>query len=237
MTNRLPSCPRLVNRLTGWIATLLIVSTAYPQPGPLDTIVFTIPAGTIGVPTYYPFAVSYYPFHNGLPTDSVQHILGTQLVGGTTTTADRVIDITFGGFAYRDASGNWQGSLSLLRNKRAFMIMNRHEERQITLVGCPADTITYISPMPNGSWRTAGPRMLRTHSIDSVGLITFGFHKSQSMKSGGDLILDMVTRKIARCDSTNDWIGTMQYLEPGHPVIIQVNHPLTFDWTYGPGMP
>jgi hypothetical protein len=167
----------------------------------------------------------------------VKHILSTQLVAGSLTTADRVIDANAGGIAYRNVSGVWSGGMSLLRSKRAFFILNRHEERAITITGFPHDSMTYISPCPAGTFRLAGPRMLRTHEIDSVGLIQYGFHKSASMLSGGDIILDLRTGQLARCDSAAGWIGTLDSLYIGQPVLIQTNHLNTFDWTYHPGRP
>ncbi|MBI5060629.1 hypothetical protein HZB60_12720 [candidate division KSB1 bacterium] len=221
------------------ISTAVLVATmrwVQAQPGPLQNYDFTIAAGTTGAPTYTPFAVSYHPYQNGSPTDSVKHILTTQLVEGTSATADRVIDVTAGGYAYR-SGGVWNGTLNLLRNKRAFMILNRHEQREIVLTGYPVDSVTYISPMPEGEWRAIGPRMAGNKPVEAVGLITYGFHKTQNMRAGGDLIIDMVTRKIARCDSTDGWIGPLDSLYVGHPLIIQTVFPATFDWTYAPGQP
>ena len=53
------------------------------------------------------------------------------------------------------------------------------------------------------------------------------------MRQGGDLVIDMFTRQIARRDSTG-WVGTLTHLRVGHPVIIQVNNLNTFDWMYNP---
>lgn len=219
------------------IGLLFIFNELIAQPGPLDSYTFEISAGTVGLPTYTAFSVPFYPYDGNVQKDSVGFILGTQLTLGSLATADRVLDVTAGGYAYRNASGQWTGTMNLLRNKRAFYIANRHESREITVTGFPLDTITYISPMPSGTVRTAGPRQLMTHEIDSVGLIFYGFHKSQTMRLGGDIIIDLVTGHIARCDSAAGWIGSLDSLYLGHPVMIQVNHSATFDWTYHPGRP
>jgi hypothetical protein len=218
------------------LAGVLTVSRiVIAQPGPIADYTFPITGGTLSAPAYTPFSLPYYPYHNGVQVDSVKYILTTQLVEGTSSTADRVIDASTGGYAYRQ-SGVWTGTMALLRNKRAFLILNRHGLRTITVSGYPVDSVTYISPMPAGDWRTAGPRMATNHAIGEVGLVTYGFHKSQNMRAGGDLIIDMVTRKIARCDSSG-WVGRLDSLVLGHPVIIQTIHPATFDWTYAPGQP
>jgi hypothetical protein len=205
------------------------------QPGPLQTISIPVAAGTESIPSYTPVAMSYYPYYNGVLNDSVKYILGTQLVAGSSTTADRIMDAASGSYAYRNAAGQWSGSLTQLVNRRAFLIVNRHTARTITFEGYPADSVTYISPMPSGEIRYAGPRMLSDHRLDSVGFVYSGIHQSQDMRHGGDLVIDLSTRQIARLDSTLGWIGTLSHLRVGHAVMIQTNHIATFDWTYWPG--
>lgn len=203
------------------------------QPGPLQTITVNVEAGSLSITRYTPFVPSYYAYYNSVRNDSISHILTDQLTPGTLQTADRVIDVTGGGtYAYRDASGNWVGLLHVLRYGRAFMYANRHEARTITMEGFPADSVTYVFPMPTGDIRFTAPRMAADHPIGAVGLSWSGFHWSQNMRQGGDIVVDLVTRQLARRDSTDGWIGTMSTMQLGHPILIQVNNPGTFDWTY-----
>jgi hypothetical protein len=221
----------------GIVMAGLLAATAdvRAQPGPLEQIQVTIPSGDLTNPSYTPFAMSYYPFHEGVANDSICYIFEDQLVSGTSSEADRLLNVNTGTYAYRNTSGEWSGSLTRMQNGHAFYLINRHEARTIMLEGFPADSFTYISPMPNGTFRLAAPRMLTDHPIDSVGFVYSGFHSSENMREGGDIVIDMVTRQITRLDNTDGWIGTMTHLRVGQPIIVQVNHPLTFDWTYFPG--
>lgn len=223
--------------ILGMVGLRLLVFWAdtQAQPGPLEQIQVSIPGGVEANPSYTPFAMSYYPFHEGVANDSIHYILEDQLVSGTSSEADRVLNANTGAYAYRNTSGEWSGSMTRMLNGHTFYLINRHEARTIMLEGFPADSITYISPMPNGSFRLAAPRMLTDHPIDSVGFVYSGYHSSDNMRDGGDIVIDMVTRQIARLDNTDGWIGTMTHLRVGQPIIVQVNHPLTFDWTYFPG--
>jgi len=158
-----------------------------------------------------------------------------QLTPGSVQTADRIIDLTGGGtYAYRDTSGHWAGFLLTMQNGRAFMIANRHTARTITVQGYPADSVTYILPMPTGSIRCIAARMASDHPVSAIGLSWSGFHWSQNMRQGGDLVIDLSSRQIARRDSTSGWIGTLSTVRVGQPIMIQVNYPATFDWTYNP---
>ncbi|HEY3296751.1 MAG TPA: hypothetical protein VGL38_15070 [bacterium] len=209
--------------------------SAAAQPGPLQSYDVQIQAGNLTVPRYTPFAMSYYPYYNGQRNDSVTYSIGNQITSGGVATADRIIDVTVGGtYAYRDTTGRWAGFLVSLRNGRGFLYMNRHEARTVTLEGFPFDTVTYILPMPRENTRIVAARMNGNHPINRVGLTASGFHWSQNMRQGGDIILDLTTRQIARRDSTSGWIGTLDSMRVGHPVLIQVNYPATFDWTYNP---
>jgi hypothetical protein len=219
-------------------AILLLVSsmalTGFCQPGPLQPLDVLVAGGTETLAQYTPLAMSYYPYHNGVQNDTLKYVLGDQLTAGTVQTADRILDVTAGGaYAYRDQSGNWQGPLLTFHYGHALMFANHHEARTITLMGYPADSITYIFPMPTGSIRFAAPRMAYDHRIDSVGLCWSDFHKSGNMRQGGDLVIDMVTGQIARRDSSG-WVGTMTHMRVAQPVIIQVNNLSTFDWMYNP---
>jgi hypothetical protein len=217
------------------LAAALCASRLQAQPGPLSVIEIPLAAGTITVPCYTPVAYSYYPYFNNLPNDSLKYVFGTQLFSGTASTADRLIDVTAAGaYAYRNETGVWTGTLQRLYHDHAFMVLNRHEARTLSLTGYAADSVTYIMPMPNGAIRTAATRMLRNHPIDSVGFTYSGFHWTGSMRRGGDLVIDLTTRQIARRDSTDGWIGTLDELRIGHPILVQVNNPWTFDWTYYP---
>jgi hypothetical protein len=220
-----------------WLFLLLAagVIPATAQPGPLQTINIPIQPGTLALMRYTPFALSYYPYYNGVRNDSVARVVGNQITAGTAQTADRIIDVTgVGVYAYRDTSGHWQGTLQTLYNGRAFLYANHHGSRTLALQGYPADSITYIFPMPTGSIRFAAARMALDHPISGIGLSWSGFHWSQNMRQGGDLVIDLVSRQIARRDSTDGWIGTMTTAHVGQPFLIQVNNPSTFDWTYNP---
>jgi hypothetical protein len=219
-------------------AILFIASQAaslQAQPGPLQNISFPLQPGTLTVPGYTPLAIAYYPYWNGLPNDSTRCVFGDQLISGTASTADRIIDVTVAGaFAYRNSSGVWTGALVRLVYGHAFIIANRHAADTVTIAGFPADSVTYIMPMPTGSIRFAAARMSVEKSVSSMGFTWSGFHWSESLRRGGDLIIDMTTRKIARRDSLSGWIGTLSIVRPGEPLLIQVNHPATFDWSYNP---
>ena len=157
------------------------------QPGPLSTIEIPLAAGDSALPCYTPFAYSYYPYYNGQPNDSVKYIFAEQLVSGTASTADRLIDVTAAGaYTYRNTSGTWTGSLQKMLHDHAFIVQNRHAARTLVLAGFAADSFTYISPMPNGSFRCAATRMLCAHPIDSVGFVTSGFHSTETLRRGGD---------------------------------------------------
>ena len=148
-------------RVKSLVAALIMgCLSAAAQPGPLQSYDVPIAAGTLAVPCFTPVALSYYPYHNGVRTDSTKHVFGTQLVQGTAATADRVLDVSSGGtYAYRNAAGDWTGTLSLLNYGRALLISNRHEARAISIEGYPADFITYIFPMPTGAYRCASARV------------------------------------------------------------------------------
>ncbi len=217
-----------------WI-TLLAANGLYAQPGPLSTIQIPLAGGDTTLPRLTPLAYSYYPYYNGQPNDSLKYILGNQLIGGTASTADRIIDVTAAGaYAYRTAAGAWTGTLQRMYHDHAFFILNRHTARTLVLEGLAADSVAYIAPMPNGSFRCAATRMLRDHPIDSVGFTYSGFHSTETLRRGGDIVIDIRTRQIARRDSSDRWIGTLPELRVGHPVLIQVNNLWTFDWTYYP---
>jgi hypothetical protein len=221
--------------LFGLLTLCLSGGPVQAQPGPLSTLEIPLTGGDLSLPRYTPVAYSYFPYYNGQPNDSLKYILGDQLIGGTATTADRFIDPTAGGaYAYRTEAGVWSGSLQKLLHDHAFVVQNRHAARTLVLSGFAADSVTYISPMPNGSFRCAATRMLRDHPIDSVGFIYSGFHQTETLRRGGDIIIDLSTRQIVRRDSTAGWIGTLHELHVGHPILVQVNNPWTFDWTYYP---
>lgn len=222
--------PRFFTILT-LVATLQGVTSAQGE----ETLEIFVPEGSETIPSVTPFAMSYYPSFDGMANDSVRVLFAGQLVSGTSQTADRIVDTRSGAYAYQSAPDTWAGTLLRLLYGRGFLFFNRHDARLLLLTGIPADSATYMFPFPAGSFRVGAPRMSRSHGLDEVGLSTSGFHWSENMRLGGDIAIDMNSRAIARRDSSEGWIGTLDSLRLGQPLIIQVNHPLTFDWTYLPG--